>query len=89
MLRRRAVQVQGCRSRLKAVARPVTGRKSSEGESPMFSNLRIGTRQRACFGVVLALLCVMAAWQMGRLDDGADYHSENIVPSSQIAANVR
>jgi len=50
----------------------------------MFNHLRIGPRLALAFGVVLGLLCVMAAvaaWQMGRLADNTASYADNLVPS--------
>jgi len=50
----------------------------------MFANLRIGSRLTLGFGVVLALLCLMAgisAWQSNKLAGNAEYYAVNLVPS--------
>jgi methyl-accepting chemotaxis protein len=82
------------------VARSVPRRASrQESELPVFSNLKIGVRLSLGFGLVLALLCLMAgasAWQMLRLADSARFYATNLVPSyeaehlmSQALADVR
>ncbi len=65
----------------------------------MFSNLKIGARLSLGFGIVLALVCVLAAasgWQMLRLAGCDDYYANNLVPSfeaehllSQALGDVR
>jgi len=50
----------------------------------MFSNLKIGSRLMLAFGVVLGLLCVMAAvaaWQMSKLAANTEEYAVNLVPS--------
>jgi methyl-accepting chemotaxis protein len=57
----------------------------------MFMNLNIGTRMGLGFGLVLALLCLMAgtvAWQMGRLADNSGYYAANLVPSYETEHEV-
>ena len=50
----------------------------------MLSNLRIGPRLALAFGLVLALLCAMAAvaaWQMGKLAANTAEYADDLVPS--------
>jgi methyl-accepting chemotaxis protein len=57
----------------------------------MFKNLLIGTRLGLGFGLVLALLCLMAAvaaWQMGRLADNSNNYAVNLVPSFETEHRV-
>jgi len=52
----------------------------------VFSRLKIGARLSLGFGIVLALMCLMASvagWQMMRLADAAHYYAINLVPSYQ------
>ena len=57
----------------------------------MFANLRIGSRLAVGFGVILALLCLMAAsaaWQASNLAGNSRYYAENLVPSFRMAHEV-
>lgn len=50
----------------------------------MFSNLKIGVRLALGFGLVLALMSMMAGasyWQMKELADSANFYSVNLVPA--------
>ncbi|MBZ8143290.1 methyl-accepting chemotaxis protein, partial [Rubrivivax gelatinosus] len=50
----------------------------------MITKLKIGQRLSLAFGLLLALLCAMAAmaaFQMSRLADNANYYAVNLVPS--------
>ena len=50
----------------------------------MLNNLKIGSRLALGFGLLLALLCVMAAtaaWEMGSLVGNTRYYAQNLVPS--------
>ena len=50
----------------------------------MFKNLRIGARLGLGFGLVFALMCLMAglaAWQMGRLAESSNKYAVNLIPS--------
>lgn len=57
----------------------------------MFNHLKIGSRLTLGFGLVLALLCSLAglaAWQMHRLADAADFYAVNLVPSFDVETQV-
>ena len=57
----------------------------------MFKNLKIGPRLGVAFGVLLALLALLAGVslvQMGRLADNASYYAENLIPSYQVENQV-
>jgi methyl-accepting chemotaxis protein len=57
----------------------------------MFNNLRIGSRLSLGFGLILALLCLMAgiaAWQIGRLAANSAYYAENLVPSYEAQHRI-
>ena len=57
----------------------------------MLNNFKIGTRLNLGFGLLLALLCVMAglsAWQMRRLADASTFYAVNLVPSFDVEAKV-
>ena len=57
----------------------------------MFKNLKIGARLGLGFGVVLVLLCFMAAvaaWQMSRLADTATSYAVNLVPSYEVEHEI-
>ena len=57
----------------------------------MFKNLKIGARLGLGFGLVLALLTLMAgvaAWQMARLADNAAYYAVNLVPSFEAEYEI-
>ncbi len=50
----------------------------------MLNNLKIGSRLALGFGLLLALLCAMAAtaaWEMGGLVGNTRYYAQNLVPS--------
>jgi methyl-accepting chemotaxis protein len=50
----------------------------------MLTHLKIGSRLSLGFGLLLAMLCIMAgaaAWQMGRLADNTRFFVTNLVPS--------
>jgi methyl-accepting chemotaxis protein len=60
-------------------------------QSEMLSHLKIGTRLGLGFGLMLALLSLMAGivtWQMSRLQDNVLYYSANIVPSSEVQKKI-
>src|SRR5262249_47661523 len=60
-------------------------------EIRMLDNLKIGSRLSLGFGLVMALLCLMAgvaAWQMQRLDGNTDYYSENLIPSFEAQHQI-
>ena len=57
----------------------------------MFANLKIGTRLTLGFGIVLGLLCLMAAvaaWQIGKLADISITYADNLVPSFQVEHDI-
>ena len=57
----------------------------------MFANLKIGTRLTLGFGIVLGLLCLMAAvaaWQIGKLADLSITYADNLVPSFQVEHDI-
>jgi len=57
----------------------------------MFANLKIGTRLTLGFGIVLGLLCLMAAvaaWQIGKLADISLSYAEGLVPSFQVEHDI-
>ena len=57
----------------------------------MLNNFKIGTRLNLGFGLLLALLCVMAglsAWQMRRLADISTIYAVNLVPSFDVETKV-
>ena len=57
----------------------------------MFKNLKIGQRLGLAFGVLLALLALLAGVslvQMGRLADNATYYADNLIPSYQVENQV-
>jgi len=57
----------------------------------MFANLRIGSRLTLGFGVVLALLCLMAgisAWQSSKLAGNSEYYAVNLVPSFKAVHDI-
>ena len=57
----------------------------------MFKNLKIGARLGLGFGLLLALLTLMAgvaAWQMGSLAESSTYYAVNIVPSSEVQHEI-
>jgi methyl-accepting chemotaxis protein len=57
----------------------------------MLENLKIGARLSLGFGLVLGLLCIMAAiagWQMGRLADNSSYYAVNLVPSYEAEHRI-
>ncbi|WP_374427548.1 methyl-accepting chemotaxis protein [Ideonella dechloratans] len=57
----------------------------------MLKNLKIGPRLGLAFGVLLALLALLAGVslvQMGRLADNASYYAENLIPSYQAEYEI-
>ena len=57
----------------------------------MFANLKIGTRLTLGFGIVLGLLCLMAAvaaWQIGKLADLSITYADSLVPSFQVEHDI-
>ena len=57
----------------------------------MLNNFKIGTRLNLGFGLLLALLCVMAglsAWQMRRLADASTFYALHLVPAFDVETKV-
>ncbi len=57
----------------------------------MLANIKIGARLKLGFGLVLALLGLMAAlsaWQMKRLADDTDFYVVNLIPSYEVETRV-
>ena len=55
------------------------------------NNLKIGSRLMLGFGLLLALLCLMAgmaAYQMGTLSANTDYYADNLVPSYEAEHGI-
>ena len=61
------------------------------GRRKIFKNLKIGARLGLGFGLLLALITLMAgiaAWQMGRLANNTSYYQVNLVPSYQAVHEI-
>ena len=57
----------------------------------MFKHFNIGSRLALGFGLLLAIMALVvgvAAWQMGRLADTANYYAVNLVPSYEVQHDV-